>query len=228
MKKLIACAMMIVTVSLLARCQKKELLPQPEFPLSEAELTGALEEIGLPWSIEETHENSDGKDVGITYLLHRPEHREGHICVVTINSYDTEELGRKLSIGFREPQDKQWWDGTVEDARWEDWREVLSLAARLYGGFEDAEEIYRACSVEELSQEDNVLWQGTLNGRYILMRTENPMTPKRLALGNFVFLDIYESEAYYHTAVERSKKITEKWASENEARRKKSEEQASK
>lgn len=226
MKKLIACAMMIAAVSILAGCQKKELLPQPEFPLSEAELTAALDEIGLPWSIEETHENSDGKDVGITYLLHRPEHRGGHICVVTINSYDTEEFGRKLGVDFIKPQKKPWYR---EDIRWEDWRELMALTARLYGGFEDAEEIYRACSAVELPQDAINLWEGTLTGGYCRIGISEKIESWRPSnRGLILSLDIYESEAYYLAFVKKAKKITEKWASENETRRKKSEEQASK
>lgn len=180
---------------LLAGCQKKELLPQPEFPLSEAALAAALEETGLSWSIKETYTNTDGKDIGIGYSLHRPGDRASYYGVY-INSYDTEALGRRLQIYFREPQNKQWWQDETE-ACWEDWQQTLELAARLYGGFEDAGEIYRACSAGELPKDQTVLWEGTLTGGYFHMTTSNHMKPDRLALGNNVTLNVYESEEHY-------------------------------
>ena len=192
--KRLICAL-LVAAALFAGCQKKEPLPQPEFPLSEEALAAALEETGLSWSIEQVDENTDGTDTSIGYSLHRPENEVGYNGVF-ITSYDTEELGRVLHIDFHEPQNQQWWQ-EEKAACWADWRETLVLVARLYGGFEDAEEIYRACSATELPQDENILWQGTLTGGYFIMVTENPMKPKRLSMGNFVSFNVYESEDAY-------------------------------
>lgn len=193
--KQLLCAL-LATVALLVGCQKKDLLPQPEFPLSEAALTAALEEAGLAWSIEQVDELTKGTDKGVTYSLHRPESGRDYNSVF-INSYDSKEFGRRLQIYFREPQNREWRQEEKKAAVWEDWREMLMLVARLYGGFEDTKEIYRACSAVELPQDTNTLWQGTLTGGYFRMRTESPMKPQRFSLGNSVSFNVYESEAYY-------------------------------
>ena len=87
------------------------------------------------------------------------------------------------------------------------------LVARLYGGFQDGKEIYRACSSAELPQDANVLWQGTLTGGYFIMVTQNPMKPKRLSMGNSVHFKVYESEEAYLLAQQMAEKMREEWMS---------------
>lgn len=185
-------------------CSRK-MMPQPEFPLSEEVLTAALKETGLPWDIVQADESSDKEPVSITYSLHIPEMDEG--CNnVFINSYCSDEFGRRLQIFFHEQQNKQYW--LVEDnASWEDWHEVLVLIAHLYGGFEDAEEIYRVCSTEEMPRDTNVLWEGTLTGGYLRIVTSNPMKPERLKLGNTLMFTLYESEDAYLRYSEIAKRL---------------------
>ena len=202
---------LLVVAALLAGCQKREPLPQPEFPLSEEALGAALEETGLSWSIEQADERTDGTDTSIVYSLYRPESEVTYNSVF-ITSYDTEELGRVLDIVFHEPQNRQWWQDE-KPVRWADWRETLVLVARLYGGFEDAKEIYRACSGTELPQGENILWEGTLTGGYFIMVTENPMKPKRLSMGNSVHFKVYESEDAYLRFQQIAEKIREEWKS---------------
>ena len=209
--KPLICAL-LVAAALLAGCQKKEPLPQPEFPLSEVALNAALEETGLSWSIEQADEHTDGTDTSISYSLYRPESGVAFNSVF-ITSYDSEELGRVLSIDFCEPQNRQWWQ-EEKPVRWADWRETLVLVARLYGGFEDAKEIYRACSRTELPQDENILWQGMLTGGYFIMVTENPMKPKRLSMGNSVRFKVYESEDAYLRYEQIAEKIREEWKSQ--------------
>lgn len=209
--KLLICAL-LVAATLFVGCQKKELLPQPEFPLSEAALAAALEKTGLSWSIEEAYEHTDGTDTSISYYLYRPESGVAYNSVF-ITSYDTEELGRVLDIVFHEPQNRQWWK-EEKPVCWEDWRETLVLVARLYGGFKDANEIYRACSSAELPQDENTLWQDTLTGGYFIMVTQNPMEPKRLSMGNSVHFKVYESEDAYLLAQQMAEKMREEWSSQ--------------
>lgn len=208
--KRLICAL-LVAATLFVGCQKKEPLPQPEFPLSEAALAAALEKTGLSWSIEEAYEHTDGTDTSISYSLHRPESEVAYNSVF-ITSYDTEELGRVLHIDFHEPQNRQWWQ-EEKPVCWKDWREMLVLVARLYGGFKDVKEIYRACSGTELPQDENILWQGTLTGGYFIMVTENPMKPKRLSMGNSVHFKVYESEDAYLLAQQMAEKVREEWSS---------------
>ncbi|WP_312940041.1 hypothetical protein [Oscillibacter sp.] len=182
-------------------------MPQPEFPLSESVIAAALEEIGLSWSIEQADEYSDGTDTSIGYSLHRSEDKVGYNGVF-ITSYDSEQLGHVLQIYFREPQNKTWWQ-EEKTACWEDWRETLVLVARLYGGFEDAEEIYRVCSSVELPQDTNILWQGILTGGYFCMVTETPMKPERFSEGNSVFFSVYKSEDAYLQFQQIAEKVRE-------------------
>ena len=209
--KPLICAL-LVAATLIAGCQKREPLPQPEFPLSEEALGTALEETGLSWSIEQAAEHTDGNDTSISYYLYRPESGVAFNSV-SITSYDTEELGRVLDIDFHESQNRQWWQ-EEKPVCWADWRETLVLVARLYGGFEDAKEIYRACSRTELPQDENILWQGTLTGGYFIMVTENPMKPKRLSMGNWVSFKVYESEDAYLLVQQKAEKIREEWMSQ--------------
>ncbi len=202
----LTCAL-LMTFTLLVGCQKKEFMPQPEFPLSESVIAAALEEIGLSWSIEQADEYSDGTDTSIGYSLYRSEDKVGYNGVF-ITSYDSEQLGRVLQIYFREPQNKTWWQ-EEKTACWEDWRETLVLVAQLYGGFEDAEEIYRVCSSVELPQDTNILWQGMLTGGYFRMVTETPMKPERFSEGNSVFFSVYESEDAYLQFQQIAEKVRE-------------------
>lgn len=194
--KRVAC-IFVATASFLifAGCQRRETLPRPEFPLSESDLAAALEETGLDWSIEQRYELTDGKTIAFTYTLRTPEMREGYNGV-SINTHDSEEHGRRLHIFFSEPQNKQWWL-EEDDAGWEEWKPVLMLIARIYGGFTDAEEIYRSCSAQEMPKDTHLLWEGTLTGGYFRMKTNEPMKPERLKLGNTLTFNLYESEEAY-------------------------------
>lgn len=176
-------------------CAKQESIPKIEFPLPEDTLATALEETGLPWSIEQQQEMTDGTTIAITYILHRPENRSGYNSVA-ISSYESKEYGRTLQILFSEPQNKQYWL-VEDDACWEDWYDILVLIARIYGGFEDVEEIYRVCSAEEFPKDKNVLWEGTLTGGYFLMATSKPMKPERFKLGNTLMFNVFESKDSY-------------------------------
>ncbi|MCD7994053.1 MAG: hypothetical protein LUK37_20600 [Clostridia bacterium] len=187
---------LMVAISLVFNgCTKQELMPKMEFPLPEEALTMALEETALPWSIEQRQEVTDGTTIAVTYILHLPGTRSGYNSVA-VNSYESKEYGRTLQILFAEPQNKEYWL-VEDDACWEDWHEILVLIARIYGGFEDAEEIYRACSAGEFPKDVNVLWEGTLTGGYFRMVTTNPMTPQRFKLGNTLIFNVYESEDSY-------------------------------
>lgn len=188
--------LLIATIFLVFNgCTKQEPIPRSEFPLSEDALTTALKETGLPWSIEQQREVTDGTTIAITYTLHVPGTGSGYNSVA-VNSYESKEYGRTLQILFIEPQNKQYWL-VEDDACWEDWYDILVLIARLYGGFEDVEEIYRACLAEELPKDGNVLWEGTLTGGYFRMVTTNPMKPERFKLGNTLIFHVYESKDSY-------------------------------
>lgn len=202
--KLLVCVLLAAAaISVLVFSQKKDPLPRPEFPLSEAALTAALEETGLAWSIEQADTFTSAADISISYSLNRPESGKDYNTFF-VNSFDSEEYGRRLQIFFVEPQNRLWTYETVNDARWEDWRDTLVLVARLYGGFEDAEEIYRTCSAVELPKDNQILWQGALTGGYFRMTTKSPMKPDRFSLGNTVSFNVYESEAYYLKFAEKA------------------------
>lgn len=166
----------------------------PEFPLSELALTGALEETDLSWSIEQMEKTTDEKTTGITYSLHRPESGVDYNTVF-VTSFDSGEIGRRLQILYSAPQKKQWWD---EEVHWEDWKKTIELTARLYGGFEDAEEIYRACSAVELPQEKRILWQGMLTGGYCVIRISEPIQSWRFSRRGYTLsFNVFESEDTY-------------------------------
>lgn len=203
MKRLICAVLMACMLCSLVGCQEKKTLPQPEFPLSEEALTTALEETGLSWSVGQKIE----EERYTIYAMHRPEDRADYNGV-SIGTYNYEEIGRRLFITYLEPQNRELAAEDQPSASWSDLEEILVLIARLFGGFADAEEIYRACSSEDLPLNANFLWEGIIAGRYFYITTQRHMNPDRFFKGNRIVFAMYESkDAYlqYRQMVESSK-----------------------
>lgn len=115
---------------LLAGCQKSG-LREPDFPLEEADITAALEQTNLPGTI------SDDKTLlseeYASYVLDSEDQKLPAAIILSSNV----EGKRFLSLTFISPP-------TSKDYvfLWDDWKQQLALAALLYGGFTDEDEIY--------------------------------------------------------------------------------------
>lgn len=196
-KRILCVFCAVLLLSALAGCQKKD-AARLEFPLSEEALAGALEELGLSWTVEDKVENVDGADRSVSYSLHRPDSGVD-FNTLFINTYETEEYGRRLQLSMRVPEKDVYDEGDPAWENWwetEDWKAAIRLAAHLYGGFEDDEELYDAYSAEELPAEDYILWEGMLTGGYCRITTSELIGSWRPSDGTTLEIHIYESEEY--------------------------------
>lgn len=186
---------MILSAALSTGCQKKEVLPQPEFPLSDEALMDIVRAQGLDWTLGQS-EQAESKSA---YGLIRPE-TEKDFSTVVVTSAQSDKIGRYLSAVLVISRDELQWP-LEEPHSWSDWKELFQLSARLYGGFEDDEAIYRACSETELSAEETLLWDGALTGGYCRVSTSTPIQDWSPYVGGklvfHIYVDIFESlEAY--------------------------------
>lgn len=189
----------LALVLLLPACQKQEVLPRPEFPLSEETITAAVTAQGLDWTVN-WNEQERQTDIKTVYGLLQPESGQ-EFNTVFITSAQTEELGRYLDTVLMISHTQLQWP-LEEPHSWEEWKDLLMLSARLYGGFEDEEEIFQACAKEELPLDKTTLWAGTLTGGYCQVRASTPIQDwSPFAGGGLMYsihVELFESEDAYH------------------------------
>lgn len=168
----------------------KESMAEPEFPLDKGTIMKTVDSLNLPCIISEdeseellTRENT----VYSNYVLRDPE-RKYHE-----DSLDTILYGGIIS-GI---VDGNRYMSTIFDAKshmvndkpfaWEDWKQEIIFITILYGGFEDEEEVYRALSKLEVSDDDKVLkWGVQLSNGYAVCREAalpNPLIPGAIPSG---------------------------------------------
>ncbi len=189
-----------------AGCQRAA-LPQPDFPLREDVVLAALEQTGLPGVISESETQSYTEN-HISYTLRDPVQTYGDTenKVVTAGvSSALVEGGRFLSMTF------------ISDAHvlktvpfaWEDWKRQIEFATLLYGGFADADAVYRAFAEQEAPQgAESFAWDARLAGGYCrasysLMNAgtaqEDEFGITRRLQRYFLRVTIYASEAQYQS-----------------------------
>lgn len=171
-------------IPLLSACQSKETLPQPAFPLNEESLSVFLEEQGLDWTIAQTHSPSEDAS---TFTLLRPESGKAYGDVV-LTTGDTPDRGRYLEITHMIFKDDLRWP-LEEPYSWEEWKDIFLLSARLYGGFEDAEELYEACTGTSLPLDNLILFKEQLTGGYCQVSVSAPIQD---------WTPFHDSAHYYH------------------------------
>lgn len=181
---------------------------QAAVPLEAAAVTAALEETGLPGSIdeEETQSYAEGH---IVYTLRGADEK----TVMHINSVERQER-RFLQIYYYTP--------SVPEGpafAWEDWKRQLVFAALLFGGFSDQEEIYRAFAGQDVQAgkipitdymdakftAERYEWDARLPGGYCRIKYELANTSvesssygnRVLAQSPRMYIAVYESEAAY-------------------------------
>lgn len=189
--------LLFAALLLLSGCAKKESIQQPEFPLSEEALSAALEERNLPWTIEETQTNTKGSDMSLAYSLHIPGMKEGYNGV-NINTFDTEDFGRRLQCYYSEPYS----EATENGVSWEQLKDVIELITQLYGGFDNADAIYKVCSAKEIQKDELLLFEGTIRCSgipcaFVRINTYDRTQSTLAKVGNTVQFQIYEGEDNY-------------------------------
>ena len=184
-----------------------ETLPQPEFPLTEEAVNAALEQSGFPGEIsaEETQSYQEGH---IAYSL-RDDSRTytagGNAVLSAAISSSLVDGVRFLAVTIPLPSQKE----PPEPFQWEDMKPELVMAALLYGGFTDEEELYRAFSEEEFPQDQEAgqwtepvtdwgQWTKDLTGGYCevtVKRTREPTGSKPYSEIRSIM--IFQSEEAY-------------------------------
>lgn len=194
----------------IAAC-KKDVLPQPKFPLAAAAITDTLEKAGLQGGISESETTSN--DEGYTrYVVRSPtEAYSDRICleeaqanpssrvIIASASSAIIEGERTLFTTFDQIY-------ISDQFAWEDWKQQIVFATLLYGGFEDEEEVYRAFLGKALPEGENSAdWDAQLPGGYCWMR----YMPRKSKIfeGEYdiptwrhsgtLFVKIYESKALF-------------------------------
>jgi len=184
---------------------KKDVLPQPTFPLDAEVIIVALEKSGLPGILSESETNSsvEGhrthivRSPTITYsdIISTKEayaNPSTRLLIACISSATIE--GERVLLTIFDQID------VPDQMTWEDWKQQIVFATLLYGGFEDEEQVYQAFAVKELPYGEN-LFRGDaqLPGGYCTVtyrysyETIKP-TQKRHA---FMGVNIYESQTLY-------------------------------
>lgn len=177
-----------------AGCQAKETLPEPDYPLSEEAAVAAVAEAGLNWRVTATDVYTyEGGEMTV-HSFFRPESGVD-FQTAFVSSRAPEGIGRWLTISLSEPTVAPWPEPAIPS--WEHWESVLALAVGLYGGFEDAGALYRACAAEPLPMKEEILFEGTLTGGYCRIRVNQPITDWRPSQANVLFLDMFESQDAY-------------------------------
>ncbi len=168
----------------LAGCGGKETLAKPEFPLTDDAITAALTQAELDWVIdpEGTHPGKEGT------VLHNLRAPDGMLRGGTLSGV----VDGKRYLSMTLPAKAA---GTDPAFTWADWEQSLRLAALLYGGFEDAGELYDAFSGEPADlSEGRVTWDKELSGvscRVTVRFYEN----SRLPSGNVLLVvSLYEGD----------------------------------
>lgn len=196
-KGLLCAAVALAALCVLTGCQKKDTLPKPDLPLEDAVITDTLEQVDLNWVIseDETYSSMEGH---ICYTLRDPEKGYpggGPDSRLLYGAVNTAVIDGERYLSMTLPPDAAA-NFDREEARpfdWADWEKPLQLAARLYGGFEDENELFEALSKEELDPaEERFRWEEKLTGGYCRVGVVHSTYPfDRYTM----FVTIYESKA---------------------------------
>lgn len=196
---------------------KKDVLPQPTFPLDEEVIIDAMEKSGLPGILSESETTSwsEGQMVHvvrsptITYsdTISTEEANANPITRLLIasivsNSSEMTEGQRVLSTVFGQID-------VPDQMTWEDWKQQIVFATLLYGGFEDEEEVYQAFADKELpclfGESSFQAWDAQLTGGYCIVsyrisnETSKPVEKQKASM----CVNIYESKELYQGIQQR-------------------------
>lgn len=181
------------------------MLAQTEYPIAEETVTAALRAAEVNGTV------TDGGvlDAGgaFSYQISCPD--ENAELSVSGALYDGM---RELSVSYALPFDGS---NTLTGPEWTDFKTPLKLAARFYGGFTDGQELYRACAASELAREENVLYQGQLNGGYCVVRVNSPVRYWTANSLRKLTVEVYESTeafAQHNGTVEAGRVYVDEWS----------------
>lgn len=209
MRRLIGICLVLGILCTVTACQKAG-IPRPVFPLTEEAVAAALEQTGMPGAISESETQSYGEGHTVYTLRTQPEGKQPSGFV----SSSLAKGNRSLQLFFN--------TSPVPEAppfAWEDWKQQLEFAALLYGGFADAQEIYRVFSEKSASegavsipqdemakyQAERLAWDASFHAGYCRIRYDlSNSKVEKSSLGTRILeqtprmtINIYESKAQY-------------------------------
>ena len=175
------------------------------FPLVEDVVNDALRKIGLPVAVfeDETQFSGENGENGVTYTLRNS--GEGLYPWGCVNSAVYGGNKRFLQVTYLEALE--------EDAafRWTDWKQPITLAGLLYGGYADEEELYRLLSQLEIPENtaaDGAQWLLDTKGGFCrVIYSINKAQDKIFSAG--INVTLYDSEADYREMMKQSQQNRE-------------------
>lgn len=154
--------MLISVIGICCGCEKQELLI-PQYPLETDTIEAALNDVGLTWIITNRAEWGEGR---VLYELCNTE-KKGIATISSVRDGST----RTLQLNFFSSTEI---DSPLPET---DWEKVMRLAAILYGGFEDAGQVYEVfrdtyddiAVVDDIPDTDSkdqkrIQWKNKING----------------------------------------------------------------
>ena len=152
------CALAIFCI--LTGCQKSREF-QTVFPLDAATVNETLTKAGLPGSVreDETYSQQEGH---VSYTIRRaperPDEPENGVFVASVSSVQLAD-GRLLYTAFVQHRDSG-------EFQWSDWKQQITFAVMLYGGFADEEAVYQALSEQGMPEDGEYRWEAELPDGY--------------------------------------------------------------
>lgn len=193
---------------------KKDVLPQPSFPLDEEVIIAALEKSGLPGILSESettswfegHKAHTVRSPSITYsdIISTEEAKANPSTRLLMAGISSAVIDgeRALTTLFDQID-------ISDQMTWEDWKQHIVFAALLYGGFEDEEQVYQAFAGKEFpSSDENSLfqWDAQLPQGYCTVSYHTTKATSRPLQKQHALLrvNIYESQALYQSLQKRN------------------------
>lgn len=165
MKKIVI-LIVISMVSLVSLCAcKRQTMTSPEYPLTVEAVEEALQEQGLSYTLQEDEQVREINPDQSLIVLYGDEKNKFAIGI----SSGRKDEERVLFLSFPD-------SGYTNAITLEECEDVIGLAARLYGGFEDHNQVYdsfiRNYDVENGGQELVSYWNYDIHGVECQIRTE--------------------------------------------------------
>jgi len=188
MKKNLFAFFFIIIISLVAACGgERQAMAVPEFPLGKISITAALQELELPWSIEEAWRAEDAGGP-VAFSLYK----DGAIIAGLTSGTASGE--RIIHIAFVSSHNHVY---SLPEDKWES---LMVLSTILFGGFESTHQVYQyfrsefdsentvRLPIESPGLHDQVAsWERVVNGIYCRVVVERATSSQQeyLALIQF-------------------------------------------
>lgn len=159
-------ALVLIFASVMLMCcgcakEEKELMTGYDFPATKEAVEEVIEESGLDWEIAVEEDWGNGQYV---FTLN-DESRKQASFVMTGALEDRKLIDVSLMDGAN-PE-------TTNAVEAEDWEKAFAFASRLFGGFEDENELYNSFLEDFEDSGESVTWQKEINGLFCTVKVKD-------------------------------------------------------